>query len=173
MNKKRAPYILIIVLIIILIFILGVRYGQKVEKTNKLINYLISLPPSPTVQPTQKPLEFKTLTNKFCGIRFLYPDSLTVIKESTTEAILTQGKENKLTVDCKSPNPLTALLSDQSIASEEITFKNKKISAKIDNTMVTNPFVFKFVNPVNNKTIYITIDKTLYPLFEKSLEFLP
>lgn len=73
MSRKIIPYLFITFLLIVLVFILGVRYGQRVEKTNKTITYLISLTPSP--QPTAGPLvspEFIKQVNKECGVQFLY-----------------------------------------------------------------------------------------------------
>ena len=48
---KRTSYIFIFFLIFILIFILGVRYGQKVEKNNKIVDYILSITPYPTYTP--------------------------------------------------------------------------------------------------------------------------
>ncbi|MEK7597801.1 MAG: hypothetical protein AAB441_04120 [Patescibacteria group bacterium] len=48
---KTKPYLFLFFLIVILVFILGVRYGQKVEKNNKAVDYLISITPLPTPPP--------------------------------------------------------------------------------------------------------------------------
>ncbi|MFA6532457.1 MAG: hypothetical protein WCT22_00490 [Patescibacteria group bacterium] len=48
---KKTSYIFIFLLILILIFILGVRYGQKVEKNNKVVDYILSITPYPTYTP--------------------------------------------------------------------------------------------------------------------------
>lgn len=48
---KKASYIFIFLLILILIFILGVRYGQKVEKNNKIVDYILKISPYPTYTP--------------------------------------------------------------------------------------------------------------------------
>ncbi|PIU36964.1 hypothetical protein COT02_03265 [Candidatus Roizmanbacteria bacterium CG07_land_8_20_14_0_80_34_15] len=48
---KLKSYIFIIVLIIILTFILGVRYGQKVEKNDKIVEYILSITPYQTYTP--------------------------------------------------------------------------------------------------------------------------
>ncbi|MFH0979782.1 MAG: hypothetical protein V1803_02460 [Candidatus Roizmanbacteria bacterium] len=90
MNNKS--YLLLIFLIIVLAFVLGFRSGQKVEKTNKKVDYLLSLP-SPTtpisftpneaegeVGPT--PLTYKEYKSKKWGLKFTFPSNLEV-KEST------------------------------------------------------------------------------------------
>jgi len=48
---KKTSYIFIFLLVLILIFILGVRYGQKVEKNNKVVDYILSITPYPTYTP--------------------------------------------------------------------------------------------------------------------------
>jgi len=54
---KTKSYVFLYVMILILIFILGVRYGQRVEKNNKVIDYLLSITPS--LLPTPTPPEIK------------------------------------------------------------------------------------------------------------------
>jgi len=90
MNNKS--YFLLVFLIIVLAFIIGFRSGQKVEKTNKKVNYLLSLP-SPTIPisftpneaegevgPT--PISYKEYKSKKWGLKFTFPNNLEV-KEST------------------------------------------------------------------------------------------
>lgn len=173
MNLKRGSIFFLLFLFIILVFIVGVRYGQRVEKTNKIINYLISLPPTQTPQPTQKPVEFQTYSNKSCGIQFLYPNFLTKIQEASTGARFTEGNDTTLTVECDKKSVMKSILEDQTIATQEVTFKNKKITVKAEAVGGKEILVFNYINPKNNKMIFIYVDKSLYPLFEKSLEFTP
>ena len=56
MNNKS--YLLLVILILVLAFILGFRSGQKVEKTNEKINYLLSITPT-KVPPTPTPISYK------------------------------------------------------------------------------------------------------------------
>lgn len=48
---KKTSYFFIFFLVFILIFILGVRYGQRVEKNNKVVDYLLKITPYPTYTP--------------------------------------------------------------------------------------------------------------------------
>lgn len=48
---KTKSFVFLLVMILILIFILGVRYGQKVEKNNKVVDYLLSITPIPSSTP--------------------------------------------------------------------------------------------------------------------------
>ncbi|OGK47249.1 hypothetical protein A2963_04250 [Candidatus Roizmanbacteria bacterium RIFCSPLOWO2_01_FULL_40_13] len=169
MKLKKASLIFLSLLFFILVFIVGVRHGQNVERTNKVIDILISIPPSPTAQPTQKPLEFKTYSNKNCGVTFLYPNRLE-IKESSQSAVFTENEDRPIEVDCQKVNNISAILEDKNAASTEVVFKTKKTQAKtLDRG---EKIAFSFKNTTNNKTIFISIVKSLYPLFEKSLEFI-
>ncbi|MBI4066829.1 hypothetical protein HY407_00445, partial [Candidatus Gottesmanbacteria bacterium] len=157
---------------IILVFIVGIRYGQRVEKTNKIINYLISLPPTQIPQPTQKPLEFKNYSNKHCGIEFLYPQNLQ-LKDSSLSAVFKENDQEQIMISCEKDNKLLAILVDEAVATDEAIFKNKKISIRVPSRgHVYDIYVFKIANPKNLKTIFVRITKSLYPLFEKSFEFI-
>ena len=189
MTLKKSSFILLLILFIILVFIVGVRQGQRVEKTNKIIDYLISIPPSPTSIPTQKPPEFINYNNKLCGIQFLYPSTLQ-IEESTESALFTFSEKNKnaqvdLEIFCGQPSkdfdfilpsPFAMLLAND-IASQEAIFKGKKITSKLlisENSAYGQPhLIFKISHPKTSKAIYVGLLKSLYPLFEKSLEFIP
>lgn len=48
---KKTSYFFLFFLFVVLIFILGVRYGQKVEKNNKVVDYILSITPYPTYTP--------------------------------------------------------------------------------------------------------------------------
>jgi len=85
----------IIVLIIILAFILGVRYGQKVENNNKIVNYILSITPTqvpPTPIPPTPPI-YKEYKSKKWGLTFTYPDNLEVKESSKTAEVLFEIKK--------------------------------------------------------------------------------
>lgn len=83
---KLKTYLFIGFLLFMLFFILGVRYGQYVEKQNKVIDYFLSItptqPPSPT--PTISYIEYKS---RRWGLKFIYPKDLK-IEESTKGAVI-------------------------------------------------------------------------------------
>lgn len=163
-KSKLTPYIFLAILIVILAFILGARYGQKVEQTNKVIDYLISLPPTKPI-PTIIPLEFKSYKNKICGISFLVPSTLRIQDESSYSALLKEGKTISLEFNCR---PGVDFDKEEKIATEEIKFQNKKIVAQKINNLIR----FKIYNPKNGKSILTSLNRSLLPLFEKSLEFI-
>ena len=167
---KKALFFLFF-LFTILAFIIGVRYGQRVEKANKIIDFRLSLPPSPTSQPTQQPLEFKTLTHKQCSLQFVYPNFLNQEKATSTSAKLTKENQRQFEVYCSKNDAIVEILNDKDIDSEELSFQGKKIQAK--SIQKNEVYVFRFIHPRTGKTIYVSIHQSLFPLFESSLEFIP
>ncbi len=92
MNKKSS-YIFLTILIGVLLFILGVRYGQNVEKTNKAINYLISLPPTKAPEPTPTPWKIEDYKSKKWGLHFYFPSFLQIKEDPTSAAIYIKLKK--------------------------------------------------------------------------------
>lgn len=84
---KTKPYLFLSFLVIILAFILGVRYGQKVEKNNKVIDYLLKLP-TPTIQVSPTPPIYIEYSSKKWGLKFTYPSNLEVKEDATKPAVL-------------------------------------------------------------------------------------
>lgn len=175
MNLKKSPLIFIIILVIVLAFIIGVRRGQQVEKKNKVIDFLISIPPSPTIQPTRIPLEFKTYQHDGCKLQFLYPNYLEKAQTSSQSAKF-EGDFQSLEFNC-SKNSAVLLTDDKKLAAVDLKFKGKSLKGKVrpakNPKEAGNPtFLFNLVKPQSSKNIYIGISKSLYPLFEKSFEFI-
>lgn len=162
--RKKGPIILLSLLLLILIFVVGVRYGQKVEQTNKVIKAIISIPPSPT--PTKpKPVVYKTYQSKPCNLEFLYPDSL-VLKESSTEAVFAENKTVAIEIGCEKTPKFFEVYNDTKVASAEVTFKNQKVLAKIPSK---DMYLFRVNSTIDGRNIFVLVNKTLYPLFEKTL----
>ena len=90
---KLKSYIFIIVLIIILAFILGVRYGQKVEKNNKVVDYILKITPTIPV-PSPTPIKYINYKSKKWGLRFTFPAGLEVKEDATAPAILFEYGKN-------------------------------------------------------------------------------
>jgi len=92
---KPKTLVLIVVLLLILFFILGVRYGQKVEKANKVIDFILSITPTPkpTNTPTPTPLIFKDYKSKRWGLRFKYPKDFEIKESTNSPEILIAPKE--------------------------------------------------------------------------------
>lgn len=97
---KLKSYLLLFVLIVILFFILGVRYGQKVEKTNKTINYILSITPKITFTPNEvpttsrnevgpTPIKYATYESKLKKInKIIYPTNWKIKENATQSSIL-------------------------------------------------------------------------------------
>ena len=92
---KPKTLIFITILLLILFFILGVRYGQKVEKANKVIDFLLSITPTkkPTPAPSPTPLIFEEYKSRRWGLRFKYPAGFEIKESTRTSEILIAPKE--------------------------------------------------------------------------------
>ena len=168
MGNKIGPYILVTSLVLVLIFIVGLRYGQSVEKSNKKVEFTLSLPPT-KIPPTSIPLEFKTYVHKICGIQFLYPSSLNIQKESSSGATFGKDEAKSIEFSCEKKNPFD--LNGDKIATEELKFQNQTLKAPTKKDGNRKLVFLTLRNPINAKSIYIWIETRLLPLFESSLKF--
>lgn len=176
MKLKKISVIFLLTLFITLVFIIGVRHGERIEKTNKVFNYLISIPPSPTLQPTQTKLEFRTYKHNGCKIQFLHPSFLIKQKTSSQSAKF-EGNFQSLEFDC-SRNSVDKLLGVKNLATLEVKFDQKNLQARVrpDKRVEKEAgptLLFNIVHPGTKRNIFVEISKSIFPLFEKSLEFLP
>ncbi len=162
---KIGSYIFLAVLIFILIFVVGFRLGQNVEQTNKTIDSIdkyISAHPTPTLAPTKSILGFKLYQNKDCGLQFLIPSSLA--KEvSSTSATFSDGKSDVLKYDCRLASPFTPN-KDKAV---KIVFQKRNVEAEKQGQLTS----FQVYNPIKGRYIYFSVDQSLYPLLDKTLEF--
>lgn len=160
-HRKTTPYFFLGFLLLVLLFIVGVRYGQQVEKTNKLTSYLVSIAPSATPAPSTVPLAFKTYKHAPCGLQFLVPTSFTTVKEGSEGAMLQDAGTIKISFEClKQPTVM------QPTALQTIFFQKKMIPVK----EVSSLYVFTLRNPFTNLPVVFSVEKALFPLLEKSLE---
>ena len=148
MNRKNGPAILMGLLVAILIFIVGIRYGQKVERTNKTIDKLsIFLTPTVTpLPPTPLNIKYETYSHIGCGVSFLLPDYLIKSDESSTSAKFNQDNKEVLGLNCDKTVSLTPPASPE------------------------GKLVFVRRNPRSGKNILFTLISPLLPLLENSLK---
>lgn len=92
--QKNGPFYLISGLLLILFFIIGVRYGQRVEKTNKNISAILS------TTPKLIKYEFKKYKNEKCNLEFSYPSNLKINKETTSSGEFKNNKKTVLNFSC-------------------------------------------------------------------------
>lgn len=90
---KIKPYLFLFSLVVILAFILGVRYGQRVEKNNKVVDYILRLP-TPTLPVTPTPPKYIDYKSKKWGLKFTYPANLEVKEDATSPAVLFKYGKN-------------------------------------------------------------------------------
>lgn len=174
MNQKIGPFVLLGSLFIVLVFILGVRYGKHVEKTDKVIAYVLSITPTKTPEPT-KPASYLTFLNKGCGVQFLYPEILKVDKNGTAEASLKEGSAEAVQLSCEKNNEIQKIVfsSDSKIATEEVKFKAATIKARTDQKNSSSMLYFQIRNPQNGKMVSVAILKNYFPLFASTLQYIP
>lgn len=162
-HRKTTPYFFLGFLLLVLLFIVGVRYGQQVERTNKLTSYLVSIAPSATPAPSTVPLTFKTYKHASCGVQFLLPTSFTTVKEGSEGAMLQDAGTIKVSFACQKKSSLT-----QAVSKQTISFQKKVIPVK----EVGSLYIFTLQNPYNNLSVELSVERAFYPLLEKSLEFI-
>ena len=178
MKTKKGPYLLLTILMIIVALVAGVQLGRQVEQTNKAINYLLSVTPRPpTAAPTPKlPEKYLTYKQSQCGLQFLYPDTLTIVRETTTSAEFAINKQPALYLDCGKDAMLhvTSYMLQGKVATQEAQFQNQNIKITLTTLDKGNKqLFFSIINTQSGKTIWMTIREYLYPLLEKTVEFIP
>jgi hypothetical protein len=163
MTRKTIPYLFLAFLFATLLFIIGVRYGQRVEQTNETISYLISIPPSPTVAPTNIPLSFTDYIHKGCAISFLLPNDLEKTSESSNSAVFsTKSKKLGIALSCEKK----VFVKGEKELSVSL---NKSIRAY--ETQTKDTFSYRFYHINTGKVIIVTIAKQYLPLLQKSVSF--
>ena len=92
---KPKTLVFIVILLLILFFVLGFRYGQSVEKTNKVFDFLLSITPTKKPTPTPSPTNFifEEYKSRRWGLRFKYPVGFEIKESTKTSEILIAPKE--------------------------------------------------------------------------------
>lgn len=173
MKPRYTPYIFLSLLLLVATLIIGVRIGKMVEEKNKLTNLTLSITPAATSlspAPTEI-LSFQTYDHAGCGLNFTIPSTLTAQKESSEEATLVDKKDTSVVISCKkiSTNPTK---TTEPVATSEVKLSNQTLVGTIS-TLTEGKEMISFTvrNPRNGKTLTLTIDHGLLPLFEKTVEF--
>lgn len=161
MTRRTIPYIFLAFLGAILLFIVGIRYGQHVEKINKTVSYLISIPPSPTTSPTTVPLAFGDFTHTGCKVSILIPNDLVKTKESSTSAVFSNKKGDlALALSCEK-KPF--IMNDKELAVN----LNKTIRAY--ETKTTDTVSYRFYHTNTTEVVTVTILTQYLPLLQRSI----
>lgn len=161
MSRKSAPYVFLAFLVALLLFIVGIRYGQHVERVNKTVTYLISIPPSPTTAPTTSPLSFDDFTHTGCKISIVVPSELTKSKESSSSAVFTD-KEGALAL-ALSCEKIPFVMSER----ERSVNLNKTIRAY--ETMTGDTVSYRFYHTNTTQVVTVTVRNEYLPLLQRSI----
>lgn len=171
-SRKVIPYIFLGVLILILIFVGGVQYGKVVEKQNKAISFVLSITPTQKPMPvSEKMVSLSPYVNKSCGIQFLYPSNVEKTKESTSSALFMQKNKQILSLTCDPKD--TQTINDFKNATDSMKLKNQTVRSKLITKSGQQMYMLVISNNLNGRTIYVTIDKDFYPVFESTYQLTP
>jgi len=176
---KKGSYLFLFILIIILIFIIGMRYGQRIERTNKMVDSLMRITPqqiTTTPIPLIDLISFTTYTHKGCGVKMLYPKKLSVLTESSQEAKLGVIKNiPSIVLLCdKSRNALDSALSSYKTIVSSRSAQLATVRATFYKHKTTNdavPISVLMRHPQTGVYILLTVDERLIPLIQETLEF--
>ncbi len=168
MKRRRAPYFFLLFLILVLVFVGGLRYGQSVERANKVVDYLLSITPSPTIKPeTPKPIAFKPFSHVGCGISFIIPESTPIIENASGSAVL-GNTPSVISFDCQKKPSAIAQIETGTATASAIQVKGQSIPTKHFTTGIN---VFTLKNPMSAKSIIFAVSDNYLPLFTSTLQF--
>jgi len=164
---KLGPYFLILCLVLSIVFIGGVRYGQKVEKINKIV----SLPPTvaPTIIPTM--ITYDDYINNICKFRFVYPKDLTLIS-ATDSALFKKNNTEAISITCFRSLPKGDSFNAVTEKQIKLSVVNQTITANIVKDKSNEYYLFILTHPITKQYLVVKILKEFYPLFSASLKML-
>lgn len=160
--KKYLPYFLLFFLTIFISFLFGVKYGRKVEKTDKYFYFMLSLTPNPIPSPTTNPYAFKLFNFKECKTNFVYPENLKIEKNKQSLKLVI-NKKILLEIICFREKPQEELKGKKI----ELKFKDRKIEGIEKNGFI----LFDYYSKTNSFFYRLKISPELYPLISHSISF--
>jgi len=165
MNKK-GPYFLIGSLVLVIFFIAGLQYGKQVEKANKTITALLSV--SPTQPDRSMKISYDRFEHKECGVSFVYPSLVSLVKQSSTSAQLeSKQAQGSINMSCALTFPTEKISSNQATGSAKIA--GTDVTTNITDKKIVG---FTLTHPKTRIKIHFVVNKELLPLLEETLAFL-
>jgi hypothetical protein len=162
-TKKIIPFAFLGLLLLIVIFIVGVKYGRKVAEVDKTIKYLISITPTKAVTPSPLPsITYESYLNEDCGIEFLYPSNLSLVKESSTGGQF-KNSTDSLQYSCDFTSAM--IKNTSKTATAAVTIQDKEITASKSGDI----YIFGIQNK-KRQTIQFAVSSRLKALIEKTLK---
>lgn len=169
MKRNWAPYIFLLFLVLILVFVGGLRYGQSVEKTNKVVDYLLSITPSPTHKPEPTPaITFETFAHAGCGLTLMIPKSTTIVENASGSATLGTTPDTIL-FDCQKKPSAISQIETGKASSSALLYKGQTVS---NLHFTTGMNVFTLKNPFTAKNIVFAVSDTYLSLVINTLQFI-
>ena len=168
MKRNQAPYIFLLFLVLVLVFVGGLRYGQSVEKTNKVVDFLLSITPSPTHKPEPTPaITFETFTHAGCGLSLMLPKSTAVVENASGSATVGSTPDT-ISFDCQKKPSAISQIETGHATSSALLYKGQTVTSK---HFTTGMNVFTIKNPYTAKNIIFAVSDTYLPLVMNTLQF--
>jgi hypothetical protein len=106
-------------------------------------------------------------------IFFIRTSTFFSIKRKSLFVFKSSDGTTELTLQCdRQQNKLISQLDTAKLATKEMTFKQQKIQAREGQLNTGKSMVgFTIRNPINNEFVLFNLNKNLYPLIEKTLQF--
>ncbi len=184
-RKRIVPYIFLSVLGVSIVFLVGVRYGKTVRTTDDIASYILSITPSPTIQPTLIPTIGYVRTLHACGVSFTVPTNLEKRDYGERSSIyLNAHGEQVLDIACEDTTDLFESLMgegfDESTHSgnlEQATDAIKidailgDVSASSVATDEASVEYYQFIFDRPEPDITITVQAPILPLLQDTIAF--
>jgi hypothetical protein len=174
--KRKLPLLFIVVLLILGAFMAGNRYGQEVEKANKILGVLLSITPSPSIVPTEigaQDVSYQEVTLKECGISFLVPEIYTGDLASDEAVLKTSDRTTGIEVSCNPRSSIASIMTDEQDATTEVQLNEKEVTASVGAFLSaedTKFYAFVIESESQNNSVRVIINERLLPLFIRTLK---
>lgn len=174
--KRKLPLLFIIVLLVVGAFMAGNRYGQEVEKANKILDVLLSITPSPSIAPTEivtEDVSYQEIVLEECGVSFLVPEMYTGDLSSDEAVLKTSDSTTSAEVSCNPRSSLATVMTDEQGATAEVELNDEAITASVGAFLATENttfYAFTLDSGSQNNSVRVIISEGLLPLFIRSLK---
>lgn len=154
----------------------GNRYGQEVEKANKILDVLLSITPSPSLMPTEPAAEqisYQEIVLEECNLSFLVPEMYAGDLSSDEAVLKTSDSKTGAEITCNPRSPVATILTDEVGATAEVTLDQEEIVASVGAFLSSEDstfYAFTVEQESQNKSVRVIISEELLPLFVRSLK---
>lgn len=153
----------------------GNRYGQEVERANKILDVLLSITPSPSIVPIEMQpaeIQYQEITLEECGVSFLVPEMYTGDISSDEAVLKTSDSSTGAEVSCNPRSSIATIMTDEQGATTEVELNEEEITASVGAFLATEDTEFYAfaLDASQNSSVRVIISERLLPLFIRSLK---